>query len=287
MSMMTIAVLLVVRHRTDSYALAGAASAAHTLTQAAATPFVGRFVDRRGQSFVLPRLLGIFLTGITVLVVAAATQAPTPLLFLGAVIAGAGQLPYPSFVRTRWSYLLGESPYLTTALALESAADELVFVMGPVLVTGLAAVNVLLAPIVAGVLAVAGTIPFVAARASEPPTFRAGAGSAAWRVPAMWVLIASSVLIGIVFGGTEVAIIAFSQHHGASGLSGVLLGLIAFGSMVAGLWYGARRWHRDVAVRYRISLATLAVLATPRSPPVRSGRWCRRPCSSGCRSHPR
>ncbi len=263
MSMMTIAVLLVVRHRTDSYALAGAASAAHTLTQAAATPFVGRFVDRRGQSFVLPRLLAVFLTGITVLVVSAATDGPVAVLFVGAIIAGAGQLPYPSLVRTRWSYLLGNGPYLTTALAFESAADELVFVLGPVLVTALATVNTLLAPIVAGALAVIGTVPFVAAHASEPPTFRASAGSAAWRVPAMWVLIVSSVLIGIVFGGTEVAIIAFSQHHGASGLSGVLLGLIAFGSMVAGLWYGARRWRRDVAVRYRGSLATLAILATP------------------------
>jgi len=77
------------------------------------------------------------------------------------------------------------------------------------------------------------------------------------------VLIASSVLIGVVFGNVEVSVIAFAQRHGASGLAGLLLGLIAFGSMAAGLWYGARRWHVDIAVRYRLSLATLAVGSLP------------------------
>lgn len=263
MSMMTIAVLLTVRHATGSYAIAGAASAAHTLTQAAMTPFVGRMVDRRGQSAVLPRLLAVFLTGICVLVVSAATRAPVGFLFVGAVLAGAGQLPYPSLVRTRWSYLLGSSPQMSTALALESAADEAVFTVGPVIVTGLAALNPLLAPLVAGALALTGTVPFVSAHSSEPPRVATGAGSSAWRIPAIWILITSSILIGVVFGGCDVAMIAFAQHHGASGLSGLLLGVIAFGSLVAGLWYGARQWRLDVAVRYRLSIACLAIGSVP------------------------
>lgn len=137
MSMMSIAVLLVVRHQTGSYGLAGAASAAHTLTQAAMTPLVGRLVDRMGQSFVLPKLLSLFLVGISLLTIATAPSAPVWLLFAGAIIAGAGQLPYSSLVRTRWTHLLGTSPELSTAFALESAADEAIFVLGPLLVTAL------------------------------------------------------------------------------------------------------------------------------------------------------
>ncbi len=263
MSMMTIAILLVVRHSTGSYGLAGAASAAHTLTQAAVTPLVGRLSDRLGQSRVLPKLLAVFLTGITILVATAAAHGPVALQFAGAVIAGAGQLPYTSLVRTRWSHLLGSSPELSTALALESAADEAIFVAGPLLVTGLAAVNPVIAPVAAGVLALVGTVPFLAARDSEPPPFAAGSGSSAWRIPALWILIVTAALIGVVFGNLDVAMVAFAQGHHASGLSGALLGLVALGSLIAGLWYGARRWVSDLAVRYRVSTATLAIGALP------------------------
>ena len=263
MSMMTIAVLLVVRHRTDSYALAGAASAAHTLTQAVITPFVGRLSDRLGQSKVLPRLLLVFLTGICLIVGAAASRGPVWLLFAGAIVAGAGQLPYTSLLRSRWAHLLGTSPQLSTAMALESAADEAIFVMGPLLVTALSAVDTLLAPIVAGLLALLGTVPFVAARASEPPPRAAGSSTAAWRIPALWVLILGGGFVGTVFGGTDVAMVAFAQRHGHAGLAGALLGLIAFGSLVSGLCYGARRWNTDLARRYQVSTAAMAIGCVP------------------------
>jgi MFS family permease len=263
MSMMTIAVLLVVRHRTDSYALAGAASAAHTLTQAVITPFVGRLADRLGQSKVLPKLLVIFLTGIALIVGSAATRGPVWLLFAGAVIAGAGQLPYTSLLRTRWAHLLGSSPQLSTAMALESAADEAIFVMGPLIVTALSAVDTLLAPIVAGLLALLGTVPFVAARASEPPPRAAGSITAAWRIPALWVLILGGGFVGTVFGCTDVAMVAFAQKNGHAGLAGALLGLIAFGSLVSGLFYGARRWNADLARRYQVSTAAMAIGCVP------------------------
>lgn len=263
MSMMTLAVLLVVRHRTDSYALAGAASAAHTLTQAVITPFVGRLSDRLGQSKVLPKLLVIFLTGIGLIVGAAATRGPVWLLFAGAVIAGAGQLPYTSLLRTRWAHLLGSSPELSTAMALESAADEAIFVMGPLLVTALSAIDTILAPIVAGALALLGTVPFVAARASEPPPRGAGSTTAAWRIPALWILILGGLFVGTVFGCTDVSMVAFAQRHGHAGLAGALLGLIAFGSLVSGLLYGARRWKSDIAKRYQLSTAAMAIGTVP------------------------
>jgi len=263
MAMMTIAIVLVVRHRTGSYGIAGAASAAHTLTQAAVTPFVGRLVDRDGQSAVVPKLLAVFLVGITLITISAAVHAPTALLFAGAVTAGAGQLPFPSLVRARWTYLLADGNRLSTALALESSADESIFLVGPVVVTALSAWTPLAAPVLAGALGLGGTLVFIGASSSEPPTFTAAPGSGAWRIPAMWVVIASSLLIGVVFGSVEVGVIAFAQRHGAAGLAGLLLGAIALGSASAGLWYGSRQWRRDIAVRYRLTLATLALGGLP------------------------
>ena len=146
MAMMTIAIVLVVRQRTGSYGIAGAASAAHTLTQAAVTPFVGRLVDRYGQSAVVPKLLAVFVAGIAVITISAGVRAPTALLFAGAVTAGAGQPPFPSLVRARWTYLLADGDRLSTALALESSADESIFIIGPVVVTALSAWTPLAAP---------------------------------------------------------------------------------------------------------------------------------------------
>lgn len=263
MAMMTIAILLVVRQRTGSYGIAGAASASHTLTQATVTPFVGRLVDRYGQSAVLPKLLALFLTGVAIITIAAAAHAPTVLLFAGAVTAGAGQPPFPSLVRARWTHLLGDGGDLSTALALESSADEAIFIVGPAIVTALAAWTALAAPLLAAALGLSGGAVFLASRDSEPPPFSTDFESGAWRIPALWVVIVSSVLIGVVFGSVEVAVIAFAQHHAASNLAGLLLGVIALGSMSAGLWYGSRQWKRDIAVRYRLTLATLAVGGLP------------------------
>jgi MFS family permease len=262
MAMMPIAIVLVVRHRTGSYAIAGAASAAHTITSAAVTPLVGRLVDRFGQSAVIDWLVGIFLAGIAILTIATASRAPTAVLFAGAVIAGAGQPPFGSLVRARWTHLLSASQ-LATALAWESSADEVIYGIGPIVVTALAAWTTLAAPLLAAGLALAGTLLFLGARGSEPPPVAGEARTGAWRIHAMWVVIASSVLIGVVFGSVEVAVIAFAQRHGHSGLAGLLLGLIALGSLCAGLWYGSRQWQRDLNVRYRLSLATLAVGGLP------------------------
>ena len=262
MSMMPIAIVLVVRHRTGSYGIAGAASAAHTLTQAAVTPLIGRLVDRFGQSAVVTWLLAIFLVGIGVLTIGGTPHAPTAVLFAGAVIAGAGQPPFGSLVRARWTHLLAGAE-LSTALAWESSADEAIYILGPIVVTALSPWTTLAAPLLAAALGLAGAVLFRGARSTEPPPVAVESRTDAWRIPAMWVVIVSSVLIGIVFGSVEVAVIAFAQHHGIANLAGLLLGLIALGSMVAGLWYGSRHWRRDVAQRYQLTLATLAVGGLP------------------------
>lgn len=264
MSMLTIAVLLVVRDRTGSYAVAGTASAAAALTQAAVSPLLGRLADRRSQSSVLPGLLVLFLLGLALLDLDARLEGPVALLFLASVLAGAGLVPFSSFVRTRWAHLLtGNESYLSTALALESVADETIYVVGPVLVTALAAIDPLLGPIAAAALALIGAAVFLAARDTEPPSDEHGSGGAAWRIPGLWVVAIASFALGAVFGSLEVSMVAFAQREGAPGLSGLLLALIALGSAVAGFVYGTRRWRLALAVRLRLSFGTLAVSAVP------------------------
>jgi len=95
-------------------------------------------------------------------------------------------------------------------------------------------VDPLAAPVLAGALGLGGTLVFIGAYNSEPPTFTAEPGSGAWRIPAMWVVIASSVLIGVVFGSVEVGVIAFAQHHGAAGLAGLAARRNRLGERIGG-----------------------------------------------------
>ena len=57
----------------------------------------------------------------------------------------------------------------------------------------------------------------------------------------------TSVIDGMTFGTLEVALPAFAQRHGSVGTAGVMLGTLAFGSLLGGFWYGARNWSRDPA----------------------------------------
>jgi hypothetical protein len=79
-----------------------------------------------------------------------------------------------SMVRARWSTLLGDSPLLHSAFSLESVADELIFVIGPALVTVLATeVYPASGVAVAMTACFIGTLLFAAQRATEPPPSRA------------------------------------------------------------------------------------------------------------------
>ena len=87
----------------------------------------------------------------------------------GPVLAGMTAMPFTSFVRMRWSVLLAGTDQLGTALAFESICDEAVFMLGPVLVTTLAAVRVTAGLWAAILFVTVGTLFFVRARSTEPP----------------------------------------------------------------------------------------------------------------------
>ena len=91
------------------------------------------------------------------------------------MLAGSSMPSLGSMVRARWSHLLAGSPALHSAFALESVADEMIFVAGPAVVT-LLATKVLPAAgvLVSMVVCLAGTLLFAAQRRTEPPPGLAG-----------------------------------------------------------------------------------------------------------------
>jgi predicted MFS family arabinose efflux permease len=176
--------------------------------------------------------------------------------------------------RARWSVLLAGSPRLHTAFSLESVADELCFVIGPAVVTVLAAaVHPASGVACAAGLALTGSLWFASQRATEPPfgIARAVSVSAAPRAPrARWlaapgliVLVPCFLFIGAMFVSVDLSTVAFATRTGHKALAGLILGTYALGSGTGGLWYGARTWRAPAWQRLAVTLAvTVAGVCT-------------------------
>lgn len=268
-SMLGIGTVLLVEDRRGSYALAGAVSAAYALGLAAFSPLVSRAVDRYGQARVLPLALAAHATGLVALLLLTEAGAPAVLLLLAAVLTGGALPPLGSCVRARWGALLtarGRDAEAPAAFALESVADEVVFVAGPLLVVTLATALDPVAGLLAALgLGALGTLALAAQRATQPAA-HTGDGPrrpSALRLGGVRTLAASMVFVGVVFGSAEVVMVAFGDERGSETGSGLLLALVAVGSAVAGLAYGARTWRTPLPRRFVLALAGLAVGVVP------------------------
>jgi MFS family permease len=262
MSMLSLGMVLLVQHATGSYALAGGVTAASQVAGALLGPAIGRQMDRRGQSRVLPVLITVHGAGLVMLIVLAQLRAPTWTLFASAIVTG---LAYPAIgflVRARWSAALGGTPELQTAFALESILDEVAFVLGPPLVTVLATgLHPTAGLAVALTITVIGGAIFTRLRASEPEPSRVtgrGEGSVV-RHRGVLVVVLCIFALAMVFGAVDVATVAFADEHGTRASAGFALATFSAGSMVAGLVAGVRRWRLTLAERLWRGCAALAV----------------------------
>lgn len=273
-AMMGLGIVLLVEGERESYGLAGAVSATFALVNAAAAPAIARLVDRFGQTVVLVPAVALhaaFLSGFVLLVTAAA---PTWTYFASVAAAGCFAPSIGSLVRARWGHVLGTDRRLQTAYAYESVLDELIFVMGPLLVVVLATrVSPQAALLVAVALLAAGSAGLLAHRASEPPP---AAGHeeghpSALRSPGLGLLMLVMVFIGGVFGSVEISTVAFADHLGHQALAGPLLACYAAGSAVAGLVFGAVHWR--VSARRRLLLGATAMTVTVVALPFLDPAW--------------
>jgi predicted MFS family arabinose efflux permease len=253
--MLGLGALLLVEHETGSYALAGAISGTLALSFSVASPQWARAMDRRGQGTVLRwAMSAYFLSGVA-FVAAVVAGGPRWTWFLLAALTGAAGPNIGSLVRARWAAALEDSGRRQTAFAFEAVVDEVVFVIGPPLVTLLATLVVPPAGFLTGiVLGTIGGFRLAGLRDSEPavtPVDPATPGRrfAALR-PAVLVVTAVYLAIGGVFGAMDVVVVGFADAEGAKPFAGVALAIYAAGSLVAGLAYGVARLPGSLTSRF-------------------------------------
>lgn len=265
-SMVGLGIVLLVEDRTGSYGLAGTVSATFVLAEAAFAVLHGRWVDHFGQFRVLPIAISVFGAGLALMMLAVEQDWARPWTYVFAAVSGATLPQVGASVRTRWSHLLDDSGEKQTAFALEAVLDEVVFVVGPVLVTLLATswhpVAGLTTALVTGVV---GTFAFALQRSTEPPARRTSPPSA--RAPMPWRLVLPLALVcltlGALFGAAEVTTVAFAEEQGRRWVAGWLLAAWSFGSLVAGLVTGAIAWRGGPEHRLRWGSAAMALAMVP------------------------
>jgi MFS family permease len=264
-AMIGIGIVLLVSAATGSYGFAGGVAAAFAIASAVATPIAGRVTDLHGQHPVLLAVSAGTAVCTSVLVACAELNAPTWTLFPAAAALGVCSPSLSGMVRARWSHLLAPSR-LQAAYSLESVADEVVFVTGPIIVTAAAiGIHPAAGVATAGVLTVLGCGALATQRHTEPvPRPRTdGAPRGSVVGPGMLVLITVFVLLGFMFTAIEITAVAFADGAGHRGATGPLLAIYSLGSMVTGLWYGARRWRAPLSRRFQAGLVLLAVGLIP------------------------
>ncbi|UFS58508.1 MFS transporter [Subtercola endophyticus] len=292
-----IATILLVAGQTGSFALAGAVAGTIVLGIAVGGPLWSRAVDARGQRLIVPFSLAATLVAAAALVTTVLLGAPVATWFVSAFALGAVSIDMGSLVRARWRYLLSAPAEQHTSLALESVSDELVFVVGPPVVTLVAATAGTVVGFAAGVLAtlVGGfwlwsqkkTTPPVRGRrvtdavvgaqsannapsavgalAAIDPAAAIGSSSAQGRrrlrLPSgVAPLLPIYLAVGVVFASIDVGAVGVSREAGQTWLAGVILAVFAVGSVVAGFAFGPLSAHWAPTTRVLVSTVAYAVV---------------------------
>ncbi|MFK0048187.1 MFS transporter [Streptomyces sp. NPDC090741] len=240
MGMFGISAVMMIAGQRGSYSLAGAVTATGLAATALVAPWTARLVDRYGQARIAVPATLIAVLGSVGLVLCVRNHAPAWTLF--ASYAATATTPnIGGMSRARWTHLLRGSPAAHhTAMSFEQAADELCFMLGPVVAAFLCSAAFPEAgTITAAALLLTGMLVFTSQRATEPPPTRPGGAPAPLR--GLMPLLALFVPLGLLFGSMEVTSIAHLGARGLGAATGLVLGLQAAGSCAAGLLYGTLR----------------------------------------------
>ncbi len=263
---LSLAILLLVRGATHSYAAAGVAVGAEAFASAAAAPIQGRLIDRFGRRRVLPPTVLVQGAILLLLVLSAGAHAGTVALVVLAGLTGAFLPPISPSVRALLREVVHDPAVRETAYALDSVIQELVWITGPLLVALVVAVgSPSAAVLVSAAIGIVGTLLFV----STPLARGRGrdvAGperTAALANPELRALLIPITLTGMGLGAIEVGLPSLALHAGSRSASGLLLALWSVGSVIGGLWYGSRAWSSSLAYRYRTLLTVAIVCSAP------------------------
>ncbi|MGA5796110.1 MFS transporter [Streptomyces cellulosae] len=259
-----IAIVLFVRAEGGSYSLAGVLAAVYGVSNAVGQPVLGRLVDLKGQPRV--QLPAALLSALAMAVFAFVGTGSLVVAYAAVALAGLFTPPLEGGLRALWSSVLPKEEHVHRAYALDAVAQEVMFAVGPLLVTVCVSVwSAQAALLVLNVIGVLGALSVVV----SPPSraWRSAPREAHWlgalRSPGLIALLGAFLAIGMALGSITVAAVTYADDHGGDVVYGWMMAGIGLGALVGGIVYGARQWVGQPARRLQAIVALLAVFYLP------------------------
>lgn len=267
-SMDSLALIFIVVHATNSYALAGCLAAVASIVITIALPFWSRSADRLGQKRTLLIAIPLRTIFMIVFIVLVTQKAPIWTWFLAIVLAEASIVNAGGMVRRRWLWALGDNRKLIdTAYSYEALMDEIVFILGPVIATACATSIAPSAGLVVGLIfMLVGTTAFALQTKTEPPPHPrdlAKPHQPVMRNRTVQAVVLPSIFLGGFFSAVGIVVVAYMQSHHAVAKTGLMLALWAAGSATAAAANGVISWRLNHAKRFWIFLFALTLLSIP------------------------
>lgn len=247
-AMMVVGILTLVVSARGSLALGGLTSAMTGLGTALIGPLLGAAADRFGQRRVL--LISGTVNSVLLLAIAwlAFASVPDAALLAVAFLIGASMPQVAPLSRSRLVGIIGRTfakdrrdSVVGGTMAYESAADEIVFVFGPVIVGLLATTMSPAAPVIgAAVLALVFVSAFAlhpTAKVTEPAGSAKPPQAPARELarPALLTTVVGALGMGLFFGAMLTSLTAFMAERGAPEQAGLVYGAMGIGSAALAL----------------------------------------------------
>ncbi|MFG2384297.1 MFS transporter [Streptomyces avermitilis] len=259
-----IAVVLFIRAEGGTYSLAGALAAVYGVANAVGQPLLGRLVDLYGQPRV--QLPAALVSALAMTAFALSGTDPLPLAYASMAVAGLFTPPLEGGLRALWPSVLRREDQVHTAYAMDAVAQEVMFTVGPLLVTLCVALwSAQAALVVLNVIGVLGALSVVV----SPPSraWRSAPREAHWlgalRSPGLLALLGAFLFVGLALGSITVAGVSYADDNGGDAVYGWLMAALGLGALVGGTVYGARQWSGAPERRLRGLVALLAVCYLP------------------------
>jgi predicted MFS family arabinose efflux permease len=259
-SIVSVSLVMLLRSTTGSYASAGIAAGGFAVGSAVAAPVAGRGLDRIAQRKLLVGMAVVFAAALVAIVLTTAVVSEAVVISL-ATAAGIARPPLDAAIRALWPRIVPRER-LQAAYSLDATLQELIWIVGPLLLSALLVLGGPSLPLVAcAALALGGTLVYASSPTVQARALSVGERAGGRLASADFIsLVSAATLYGVAVGLLTIALTAFATNHHARPLVGVLVAIWGIGSILGGMAYGTTQWRTRAQPRAFLLLALLALL---------------------------